>query len=83
MASGHGECRTNRPDTWQYRPALQYRQKNLANRGPSTHGTLQTQILPPDYDRFSALTGSSFHEIRFLRFEVRFEGAERKGNQTA
>jgi transposase len=37
MASGHEQCRINRPNTWQLRPAVRYRSKTLANKEPSTH----------------------------------------------
>src|SRR5208282_1793807 len=40
MASGQ-VSRANRPNTWLHRPALQ-REKTLANREPSTHGTSRT-----------------------------------------
>ena len=32
MASGHVQCRTNRPNTWQLRPAARYQSKPLTAR---------------------------------------------------
>ena len=41
MASGHVKCRVKRPNTWQLRPAVRKKdQKSLANKEPSTHGTV-------------------------------------------
>jgi hypothetical protein len=37
MASGHVKRRSNRPDTWQLRPAMRYRSKN-----PCQHGAVHT-----------------------------------------
>ena len=37
MASGHAECRSNRPDTWQLRQAGRHRSKN-----PCQHGAVHT-----------------------------------------
>jgi hypothetical protein len=43
MASGHGLCRIQRPDTWQLRPAMCKKvYKPLAKLEPSTHGSSET-----------------------------------------
>ncbi len=41
MASGHEQCRINRPNTWQLRPAVRNRSKN-----PCQHGAVHTWHLP-------------------------------------
>jgi hypothetical protein len=44
----------------------------------SVLGTKQTQISPPDYDRFYMLSGSYFREIWFSEINVRLWGPKRK-----
>jgi transposase len=44
MASGHEECRINRPNTWQLRQCKCTINQNLDNTVPSTHGTLRSCV---------------------------------------